>query len=130
MGRRGLRSVSPHLRQDVVQGWHVLVIAFCAGAVESFDGPARQSLYPHLIDRRVMVSAVALNSCVWQGTRIIAPAVAGCIVAWAGTAVAFYLAGLGFLTMATVIRSKQPQHPARQDSSLPLPLPTTDLAMM
>jgi len=66
---------------DVVQVWHVVVIAFCAGAVESFDGPARQSLYPHLIDRRVMVSAVALNSCIWQGTRIIAPAVAGCIVA-------------------------------------------------
>src|SRR5438093_3260836 len=92
---------------DVVQVWHVLVIAFCAGAVESFDQPARQCLYPHLIDRRVMVSAVALNSSIWQGTRIIAPAVAGCIVAWAGTAVAFYLAGLGFFTMATVIYSLQ-----------------------
>jgi MFS family permease len=92
---------------DVVRVWHVLVIAFCAGAVESFDQPARQCLYPHLIDRRVMVSAVALNSSIWQGTRIIAPAVAGCIVAWAGTAVAFYLAGLGFFTMATVIYSLQ-----------------------
>jgi MFS family permease len=88
---------------DVVQVWHVLVIAFGAGAVEAFDQPARQSLYPHLIDRQVMVSAVALNSCIWQGTRIIAPAVAGFVVAWAGTAAAFYLAGLGFLTMAAVI---------------------------
>ena len=88
---------------NVVQVWHVLVIAFCAGAVESFDQPARQSLYPHLIDRKVMVSAVALNSSIWQGTRIIMPAVAGCIIAWTGTAVAFYLAGLGFLTMATVM---------------------------
>ncbi len=50
-----------------------------------------------------MVSAVALNSCIWQGTRIIAPAVAGFIIAWAGTAIAFYLAGLGFFIMATVI---------------------------
>jgi MFS family permease len=88
---------------DVVQVWHVLIIAFFAGAVEAFDQPARQSLYPHLIDRRVMLSAVALNSCIWQGTRIIAPAVAGFIIAWAGTAVAFYLAGLGFFTMATVM---------------------------
>jgi MFS family permease len=86
-----------------VQVWHVLVIAFFAGAVEAFDQPARQSLYPHLIDRKVMLSAVALNSSIWQGTRIIAPAVAGFIIAWAGTAVAFYLAGLGFLTMAIVI---------------------------
>jgi MFS family permease len=88
---------------EAVQVWHVLVIAFCAGAVEAFDQPARQALYPHLIDRQVMLSAVALNSSIWQGTRIIAPAVAGFIIAWAGTAVAFYMAGLGFLIMAIVM---------------------------
>jgi MFS family permease len=88
---------------DVVQMWHVLAIAFCAGAVEAFDQPARQAFYPHLIDRHVMLSAVALNSAIWQGTRIIAPAVAGFIIAWAGTAVTFYLAGAGFLTMAAVV---------------------------
>jgi MFS family permease len=88
---------------EAVQVWHILVIAFCTGAVEAFDAPARQVLYPHLIDRQVMLSAVALNSSIWQGTRIIAPAAAGYIIAWAGTAVAFYLAGLGFLLMATVM---------------------------
>jgi MFS family permease len=98
---------------DAVQVWHVLVIAFFAGAVEAFDQPARQALYPHLIDRKVMLSAVALNSCIWQGTRIIAPAVAGFIIAWAGTAVAFYLAGLGFLTMATVMYGLRVPHMTR-----------------
>jgi MFS family permease len=88
---------------NVVQVWHIVVIAFCAGAVESFDQPARQSLYPHLIDRKVIGSAVALNSCLWQGTRIVMPAVAGCIIAWVGTAMTFYLAGLGFVIMATVM---------------------------
>src|SRR5262245_3116354 len=87
----------------VVQVWHILVIAFCTGAIESFDQPARQSLYPHLLDRKVLSSAVALNSCIWQGTRIIMPAVAGCIIAWTGTAFAFYLAGLGFVVMASVM---------------------------
>ncbi len=88
---------------DAVRVWHVVVIAFAVGGVEAFDGPARQVLYPHLIDRRVMVSAVALNSAVWQGTRIIAPAVAGFVIAWAGTTAAFYLAGLGFFIMAAMI---------------------------
>jgi MFS family permease len=88
---------------NAVQVWHILVLAFLAGAVESFDQAARQSLYPHLIDRKVIGSAVALNSCIWQGTRIIIPAVAGCIIAWAGTTAAFYLAGLGFVTMAAVM---------------------------
>jgi len=88
---------------DTVQVWHVVLIAVGVGGVEAFDGPARQVLYPHLIDRRVMVSAVALNSAIWQGTRIIAPAVAGLLIAWAGTAVAFYLAGLGFVTMTAMM---------------------------
>ncbi|MFQ6027069.1 MAG: MFS transporter [Dehalococcoidia bacterium] len=88
---------------DMVRVWHVLVIAFVAGAVNAFDEPARQALYPHLIDRKVMMSAVALNSAIWQGNRIVAPAVAGLIIAWAGTAVSFYLSGLGFLIMAGVM---------------------------
>lgn len=98
----------------VVQVWHIVVIAFCAGAVDSFDQPARQSLYPHLIDRKVMSSAVALNSSLWQGTRIIMPAVAGCIIAWTSTAVAFYLAGLGFVVMATVLYRLQVPPVTRQ----------------
>ena len=48
----GLSSCSGTLTLfDAVQVWHVLVIAFCVGAVEAFDQPARQALYPHLIDR-------------------------------------------------------------------------------
>ena len=83
-----------------VQLWHILTIAFLTGAVEAFDQPARRSLFPHLIDRRDMMSAVALNSSIWPGTRILAPAVAGFIIDWMGTAAAFYVAGLGFFAMA------------------------------
>ena len=106
---------------DVVQVWHILVIAFLAGSVDAFDQPARQALYPQLIDRRVMVSAVALNSSVWQGTRIVAPAVAGLIIATAGTAIAFYVAGAGFLVMATVIWRLEvpPMHAGAADVTLP-----------
>ena len=109
---------------DVVEVWHILTIAFVAGAVNAFDQPARQALYPRLIDRKVMMSAVALNSAIWQGTRIFAPAVAGIVIATIGTstpiagtadslvdtadtligtAAAFYLAGSGFLAMAIVM---------------------------
>ncbi len=90
--------------QDMVQAWHILVIAFLAGAVEAFDTPARQALYPHLIDRKVMTSAVAMNSVIWQSTRIVAPAVAGFIIQLAGTtAAAFFLSGAGFLVMSAVM---------------------------
>ena len=87
----------------VVEVWHIIALAFVAGAVNAFDQPARQALYPHLIDRRVMVSAVALNSAIWQGTRIVAPAVAGLVISLTDTEVAFFLSGAGFVVMALVI---------------------------
>ena len=87
---------------DLVNVWHLLTISFLAGAVEAFDQPARRSLFPHLIDRRVMASAVALNSALWPFNRIRAPAIAGFIIAFAGTASAFYVAGTGFLVMVAV----------------------------
>ncbi len=58
---------------DLVQVWHVLVIAFLAGAVNAFDEPARQALYPHLIDRKVMMSAVALILRSGRGTALSPP---------------------------------------------------------
>jgi MFS family permease len=88
---------------EVVTVWHVLAIAFVAGGVNAFDQPARQALYPHLIEREAMVSAVALNASVWQGTRIVAPAAAGLIIAATNIAVSFYIAAGGFLTMAVII---------------------------
>ena len=88
---------------EVVRVWHIIALAFAAGAVNAFDQPARQALYPHLIDRRVIMSAVALNSAVWQGTRIVAPAVAGTIIGLIGTATAIFVAGAGFVVMAIVI---------------------------
>ena len=49
---------------DLVNVWHLLTISFLAGAVEAFDQPARRALMPQLIDRKVMSSAVALNSSI------------------------------------------------------------------
>ena len=88
---------------DLVNRWHLLIVAFLAGGVDAFNQPARQALFPHLIDRRVMMSAVALNSTVWPGTAIVVPAVAGGIIALADTEVALYVATLGFFTMAAVV---------------------------
>ena len=87
----------------IIEVWQVLAIAFVAGAVNAFDQPSRQALYPHLIDRSVMMSAAALNSSIWQGTRIGAPAIAGLIIASAGIATSFYVAGSGFAIMVVVM---------------------------
>ena len=103
---------------DIVKVWHILTMAFLAGAVEAFDQPARRALFPHLIDRKDMMSAVAMNSAIWPGTRIMAPAVAGLIIAWAGTATTFYISAAGFLTMAVVVYGlKVPKVASRPSTS-------------
>ena len=86
-----------------VESWHVLAVAFLAGGVEAFDNPARQALYPHLIDRRVMMSAVAMNSSIWQGTRIVAPGIAGVLIDLINTEAAMYISGLGFVVLVVVM---------------------------
>ena len=102
----------------VVEAWHIIAIAFLAGVVEAFYGPAHESLYPHLVERKALVSAVALDSSLWQGNRIIAPAIAGVIIATAGTAAAFFVAGIGFITMAIVLSTlKVPPIPRTQGTS-------------
>ena len=69
----------------------------------AFAGPAHEALYPHLIERKALGSAVALDSSIWSGTRIFAPIAAGLIIDQAGEAASFYVAGAGMLVMALVV---------------------------
>lgn len=87
---------------EVVRPTHVIILAFLAGGVNAFDQPARQALYPALIDRSVMMNAVALNSAIWTGTRIIAPAIAGVVITFAGEGTSFLLSALGFFAMSVI----------------------------
>ena len=91
-----------HLR-GLVTEYHVLATAFLAGVIDAFDVPASQALFPRLISRSVMTSAVALNSSVWQGMRIVAPAMAGAIIALFGMTSSFYVAAAGPIIMAAVM---------------------------
>lgn len=109
---------------DMVEPWHVVLIAFLSGAVFAFDNPARQSLYPLLVARSALTSAVAFQSVIWQSTRIAAPALAGLVVAFGaaseqdGMAVGFFLASAGFAIMGVVMaRLKMPASEQRRRTS-------------
>lgn len=87
---------------DLVRVWHVLVIGFMFGAVNAFDNPARNAIYPHVMERKAMTSGIALDSSVWSGTRIIAPALAGILIDFAGTATAIFVSGAS-MALSTLI---------------------------
>ena len=93
-----------------VQPWHIMVTAFLMGGLGAFDQPSRQAIFPHLIERRAMMNAVALNSSIWQGTRILGPALAGVLIDLVGASIAFYLAAAGFITFVLFLSNvRMPQ---------------------
>ncbi|HZE49043.1 MAG TPA: MFS transporter [Jatrophihabitantaceae bacterium] len=73
----------------VVQYWHVLVLATLLGIVTSVDTPTRQSFVVEMVGRDDLTNAVGINSTIFNGARIIGPAVAGLMIAAVGTGWAF-----------------------------------------
>jgi MFS family permease len=89
----------------VVLVWHVLALSGMLGLVHGFDFPARSSIFPTLIESHQMMSAVALNSILWQGTRMILPGIGGVLIAIADTALVFGICALGFVAMVCVLHT-------------------------
>jgi len=83
----------------VIQYSHVLLLALFAGIGNALDMPARQSFYVDLVDRDEMLNAIALNSSVFNGARVIGPAIGGLVVASMGEAPAFGLNAVSFLAV-------------------------------
>jgi MFS family permease len=84
----------------MVQVWQVFAIAFIFGAVRSFDGPSRQAILPHVVDRANIPNAVALGNLAWEMPRLIGPAFAGILIALVGIGQTFLVAGCGFIIAA------------------------------
>ena len=83
---------------DRVAVWHILGTTVLAGSISAFEGPSRHSLFPHLVDRRYLTNAIALNSAMDSVVRIFIPVVAGVLVDQVGTGHTGPAAALYFVT--------------------------------
>ena len=92
----------------VVAVWHVLAIAGAIALIVGFDFPSRQAFFPSLITREHMMSAVALNSMLWQVSRMFIPALGGVVIALSGTWVVFAAGAAGFIVMSRVMAGFAP----------------------
>ena len=81
---------------NAITVWQVFVLAFLLGLVNAADMPARQSFVVEMVGPEDVTNAVALNSAVFNGARVVGPAVAGILIALAGTASCFILNGLSY----------------------------------
>ncbi|MGA2865208.1 MAG: MFS transporter [Verrucomicrobiota bacterium] len=82
-----------------IQPWHILVLAALGGVAMAFDMPARQAFMVEMTSREDLMNAVSLNSSIFNGARVVGPAVAGFLMAHVGMAMCFLLNGLSFLAV-------------------------------
>jgi MFS family permease len=82
-----------------IQVWHVMILATLLGVVSAFDIPVRQAFVAEMVGREDLINAIALNSLMMNGARIIGPAAAGIVVSLVGEAWCFLLNGLSYLAV-------------------------------
>jgi MFS family permease len=75
----------------------ILLLAFALGVTNAFEMPARQAYVVELVGRGDLMNAIALNSLLFNGARVIGPAIAGVLVAAFGPAAAFGVNALSFI---------------------------------
>ena len=82
-----------------VQAWHVFLLASLLGVTNAFDIPARQAFLVEMVGHGDIVNAVALNSSMLNGARIVGPAVAGIVVAAVGEGWCFLLNAISYVAV-------------------------------
>jgi MFS family permease len=86
-----------------VQYWHVATMALVYGVANTVDMPTRQAFIVEMVGRESLRSAIALNSAMFNGARVIGPALAGLVIARWGTALAFFFNGLSFVAVIAAL---------------------------
>jgi predicted MFS family arabinose efflux permease len=84
---------------NLIQPWHIILLAFMSGIGNSFDAPARQSFVVELVGHDDLPNAIALNASMFTTANAVGPAVAGITYAIFGPAWCFTINGISFLAV-------------------------------
>ncbi len=105
-----------------IQVWEIFVLAALLGVVNAFDIPARQAFLVDMVGKEDLMNAIALNSSMFNGARVVGPAVAGILVAkigegwcFAGNAISYIavIAGLLAMRLRPWLRPSNPGSPVQ-----------------
>ncbi len=84
--------------------WHVLLLSLLIGLINAMDMPARQAFVPQMIeDQCDLPNAIALNSSLVNGARLLGPSIAGVLIATWGEGVCFLLNGVSYLAVIAAL---------------------------
>lgn len=85
---------------NLVTVWQIIFLAFLLGIVQAIDIPARQAYVSELVDdKKLLSSAIALNSTIYNSARVVGPTVAGLLIASFGLGMAFLLNGFSYIAV-------------------------------
>ena len=96
-----------------VQVWQIMMLAAGLGVVNAFDIPARQSFLIDMVGREDLMNAIALNSSMFNGARVIGPAIAGILVASIGEGWCFFANAVSYIAVIAGLLLMRIGHPAK-----------------
>ncbi len=83
-----------------IEVWHIIALSLFQGFINALDAPARQAFVPELVERREnLANAIAINSTMINGARLIGPAIGGLLIARIGAAYCFLIDGLSYIAV-------------------------------
>ena len=88
---------------NLVQPWHIIILAFLLGIANAFDAPSRQAFVVELVDRDVLTNAIAVNSTMFTSAIVVGPAVGGLAYAAVGPEWCFVLNGISFIAVIAAL---------------------------
>ena len=103
-----------------VQVWHIFLLAGLLGVVNAFDIPGRQSFLVDMVGKEDLMNAIALNSSMFNGARVIGPAVAGILVAKIGEGWCFAANSLSYIAVIVGLMLMRVHSPARVSKHSPI----------
>ena len=96
-----------------IQIWHLFVIAAGFGSANAFDIPTRQAFAVDMVGKEDLINAIALNSSMFNGARIVGPAIAGILVAAVGEGWCFFGNAVSYIAVITGLLMMKIQHTTR-----------------
>ncbi len=101
---------------DIIQIWQIIVLSFILGVINAFDMPIRQAFVFDMIEdhKEDVGNAVALNSSMVNGARLIGPSIAGILIATVGEGWCFLINSISFIAVVVSLLKmriiEEPKH--------------------
>lgn len=92
----------------VINIWQIIFLSLFQGVINALDAPARQTFVTEMVEKREdLASAIALNSSLVNGGRLVGPAIAGVIIAKVGSGYCFLIDGVSYIAVIAALLAMQ-----------------------